>query len=151
MKIRSKSFLDSWFRIISSSFTTSKLILILESLLISEEVKFVISDSNPNQSDSNLLVFFLNKKLWMARDLNLLHMDSNPSLRNSKLHYVIWIPRQQIRIQLPGIVSYRLVFEELKILTTHKSYNPSPTAINDIKGIYTPKIFKELQLMHLEK
>ena len=86
MKIRSKYFENNQFCIISSSFTTSKLIPIPESLLRSEEVKFALSDSNPNQNDSNLSVYFSNRKLWMAKDSNLLHMDLNTSPGNSKLH-----------------------------------------------------------------
>ena len=39
----------------------------------------------------------------------------------------------------------------MKISTTHNDYNPFPTAINDIDGIYTPKISKEQQPIHLKK
>ena len=86
MKIRSKSFYSNWFCIISSSSTTPKLIPIQESLLRSEEVKIALSDSNPNQKDSNPSMYFEDRKLWMAKDSNLLLMDSNPSPGNSKLH-----------------------------------------------------------------
>ena len=121
---------------------------ILKSLLRSEEVKFALSDSNPNQSDLNSSMYFSNRKMWMAKDSNLLHMDSNPSPGNSKIALNDSNPSQRIRIQLNGKSFLTARFWRIEV---SNGYNPSPTTITDIKGIYTPKISEELDDTHLEK